>query len=776
MSISRMKSFLGSLLILSASFASADLLPPPGGRAGTRPVPKITGPSQCDIYSDPQQVVHLHGRNDLEVMTCLGYVHARDRGWQMDFLRRTAEGRKSEVYGTGAFKQDFAMRIFGFAGRAEKIWEEMSPHARERLEAYALGVNQGFHELEKNPNYEMKKFGLAKLDEWKPVHSVEFLLLQSFDQTRKSFEYEVEENTRLKVMGDRARALSVEDGLPWETTVLKPGEYQKSVSPEKDQTPEAPVRAANVDLSGYRELLASLPELTGIAGGSNNWVVSAKRSTSGNALFANDPHLSLKHPPFWYWTHIEGGAIDAIGASLPGVPVIASGANRHMAWGLTNSYLDCGDLAYIPESELKNTYSERPLIWFKWAGIRWPFKFKSFQRTEKGWPILPLDAPKGYRIVLRWSGFELKAKDIESFLDLFEMKSVEEADRIFAAVGLPSWNYVFADDHGQIGYRAIGKIIKHEAPPVFGISKRSLDEFEKIEFLSTDEMPHALKPGRGFVATANNRHWPMDSAFHGGRAYSKAFRAFRIEELLTAKPKHDRESLAKIQCDVEAVDARFLLPEVLPLVNVGEGTSSDIRDAVALLKGWDRVASLDSRATSLYRMWLDKLMFDNGLNEISLYRTLRQNHAALATSANLTLQATLDWLKKRAEGTSRPFIPKWSELHKNHFEHLAGGEYFRAKPISTPGDAQSVNPGTMDWRGDYYEHTNGASQRLVVELTSPPQVWAILPGPNPDEAVEGRDLSEKGSPWQRWRDCEQDRREFPLDWSKVKATTVTFGM
>ncbi len=775
MSISGMKSLrLIALLLVISTAASADLLRPPvAGQAATKPRnPGAPGSNvQCEIYTDQQQVVHLRGRDDLEVMSCLGFAHGRDRGWQMDFLRRTAEGRKAEVYGFSAFKQDFAMRIFGFSGRAEKIWDEMSPKARERLSAYARGVNQAFAELERNPSYEMEKFGLSKLDPWTPIHSIEFLLLQSFDQTRKSFEYEVEENTRLKVMGDRSRGLFVEDGLPWETTVLKPGEYQKSMSPKKDQTPEAPVRAAHVDLSGYRELLASLPDLTGIAGGSNSWIVSAKRSASGKALFANDPHLSLKHPPFWYWTHIEGGPVDAIGASLPGVPVIASGANRHMAWGLTNSYLDCADLAYIPESELKNTYSDRPLIWFKWAGIRWPFKFKSFQRTEKGWPILPLDAPKGYRLVMRWSGFELKAKDIEAFLDLFEMKTVEEADRIFSAVGLPSWNYVFADDRGQIGYRAIGKIIKHETPPVYGISKRSLSEFEKIEFLSTEEMPHALKPERGFVATANNRHWPMDSALHGGRAYSKSFRAFRIEELLTATPKHDRASLAKIQCDVQAVDARFLLPELLRLVDHGKDTGPAIQGAVELLKSWDRFATTDSKATSLYRMWLDHLMSENGLNEIGLYRTLRQDHAALSTSANQTLHATLEWFTKHSPGG---MIPAWSELHKNHFEHLAGGEYFRAKPISTPGDTQSVNPGTMDWRGDYYEHTNGASQRLIVEMTSPPRVWAILPGPNPDEAVEGRDLSEKGSPWRRWADCEQDRREFPLDWTKVKPAHVVF--
>ena len=146
----------------------------------------------------------------------------------------------------------------------------------------------------------------------------------------------------------------------------------------------------------------------------------------------------MKHPPFWVLAHLSFGAdlhsknetngMDVMGVSLPGVPLIASGANRNVAWGLTNAYLDVADVTSLPRNELKGIYSERPTIWVRLArGLKVPFVFKSFERTEEGFPILPVMEKKGRVNVLRWTGYETMPEHWEAGLALMTAKNAISA-------------------------------------------------------------------------------------------------------------------------------------------------------------------------------------------------------------------------------------------------------------------------------------------------------------------------------------------------------------
>jgi penicillin amidase len=288
-----------------------------------------------------------------------------------------------------------------------------------------------------------------------------------------------------------------------------------------------------------------LPE---VSAGSNNWVLAPSRSRSGKAWLANDPHLALKNPPFWYWVHLQGGDVDAIGASVPGVPLIASGASRRMAWGLTNSYLDVGDVWAVERSELRGIVTTRPWIWIRFGFLKLPFFFKTIERTRQGWPLLPLDAGAGRALVLRWSGYELASSDVEAAPRLMAAADVRSMDEALSRVGIPSWNFVFADTAGGIGYRAVGKVPRREGVPEWGVlSGTPSMALAPTPWLAVSEMPHVLNPARGFVATAKapwasipsrpSRPWKRSSPARKSTSCSTAVSAIAWTPLSIAAKK-----------------------------------------------------------------------------------------------------------------------------------------------------------------------------------------------------------------------------------------------
>ena len=766
-------------LVLLTALRAGDLK----ASEGVNPVESFLHGKSCELWDDEQGIPHIHATEEKVGIACLGYIHARDRAWQMEFFRRTAQGRKAEVFGAGSIKSDFVMRFLDLPTQAKAIFKDMVESEQKILWAYSYGVNRGLRAALKKGVYEFKEYGYEPED-WRPEDTISVILLQSFDQTRRSFELQLEQKAQVDRHGSSAAWMFSLDGLPWSTTILKTGEYpkaseqQRSMSASNRELTHQLTRQSThqSDNQSHKKKIsdfwADYPSLWGGAGaGSNNWVLSQRYSQSGNAWLENDPHLHLGYPPFWEWVHLDVGEnkIDAIGATLPGVPIIVSGANRHVSWGLTNAFLPVARLSAVPEQELRGAQSYRPLIWVKVWKFKVPFFFKTFRKTNAGTRILPVDAaPSGKALALRWTGFDLQGRDIMGFFDLVRSTRVSDADQALARVGVPSWNFVFADDQGGVGYRAIGRIPRFESSSPGGIPSESLAEVESskafAEPLSPDEMPHVLNPERGYVVTANNPQWPLDSRWSSGRSQLSSFRAFRIEELLKQNPHHDLESQQKIQCDVQAVDARFILPKLLEVLQGGLQKSELLasQGALEVLKQWNFETNLHCTACGLYRRWVEKIDSLQKLNSSSLYRKL-------PGGADLEFQkavvSTFQESLKELGFFKEQKLPGWGTIHRNSFSHLANQEFHSVPSIPTPGDENTVNPGTATWNGESFEHTAGASQRLLVELSSPPKVYSVLAGNNQD--LESRDISDPHSEWQRWAQCQVQRRNFPVDWSKV---------
>ncbi len=653
---------------------------------------------------------------------CFGFHHGRDRAWQMDYFRRVAEGRNAEVLGFSHLKTDLMMRLVNLPVEAQRLWDEFPEDKKSLLRLYARGVNEGFETGKLSQ--EFLDLGVTP-EPWKPEHSLLVLLLQSFDQTRKTFTQDYEDEKLRRVWGEQGKTLFGDGPLPWDNTILKEGEYEK-----REGTPGKTVQVRPKDV----RLWAPIPTVFGQASGSNNWVVAKEKSRSGNALLANDPHLDLKTPLFWYWLSLETGDKKLVGASLPGVPVVASGTNGKVAWGLTNSYLNSADAVFVTDLKDDQVETFRPLVWIKFGFIKLPFFFKSFERLKTGERVLPLEHDSPHRLLLRWTGHTLTAKDLLPMFDLHAVEDVGGMDRLLGGLGLPSWNFVFADRTGRVGYRLVGKTYKHTAQLPFGVCSLTYDEFSRPSFLAPEERPRVIDPKRGYVYTANNRHWPRDAKFFGGRAYTASFRGFRIDELL-AGPQ-DVESFKQIQCDRQVVDARFFLPKLR-------------RYLPQLALDWKRLeATDDSRDLPLYRRIMDRLLDQWRVDEAALYRLL-----------DGPTPKQIQELETIAAEAAKDVGPRsWGEVHRLSFSHLSKNEGWVFSPeIPGVGDSHTVDPGTARWNKDrgLYEQTSGASMRMIIEMAQVPRIWLVLPGKN--RSYQG---GPDGTSWQNWKRCEYTELKF----------------
>ncbi len=655
-------------------------------------------PSVCRI-TDGGRMSRVAADSKREAFYCSGLVHARERGRQMQVLRQTGRGRLAEDRGPAFLKGDFILRLLELERRAERLAATIEGQDRELLEAYAAGVNaSGARWL--------------KRDSWKVSDTVLFLLLQAFDQTRRSFEQDIATDRHAR------KGHPLERDFPWQTPILKSGEYLR----RQDQASFPEKRSSQTVFPFAPEDQAS---------GSNNWVVSARHSKTGKALLANDPHLQLKSPPFWHWFELSWPGVRVVGAGLPGVPLIASGASNHLAWGLTNSYVDVADAVLVPRERLK-TRSIWPVVWVKKWGIRWPIFFKRLEVTEdSNLPVLPIEAPvKDHAVVVRWTGFDLQAAELSALWKLGEARNVREFDGLLSQVGLPSWNFVFADTRGEVGYRAIGRLPRRawrEPGTLEVVAPEALGPFE---VLSSDEAPHVLNPRRGWVATANQLQWGADGKNSVGVNHTESFRGFRIEELLKRglSAGHSVDTFRRIQCDTQAVDARFLLPVLLKGMPASERTG----ELLARLRGWNFEASLECRECALFRAWMELL----GDPQWTYARAVEGKPEFWREAEEALLKAR----HRLASLEGGPWV-RWGEVHRAGFpltEALRPFALARADTLETPGDSHSVAPGSSDWiDGEaFFSQHSGASQRMIVELTSPPTVHWVLPGANRGNGLE----------------------------------------
>jgi penicillin amidase len=720
-------------------------------------LPKTEGEIRLDGLNAPIEVLrdaygipHIFAASIEDAHYALGFVHAQDRLWQMEVSRRLAAGRLAEILGRPALETDRFMRMLGVRRVAQANLEHYDAQTRSLLDAYAAGVNAFLATHPVLP----PEFWIARAapEPWSAVDSISWTKMMAWDLSGNWRE----ELLRMRLSKTLATS-RIQEFLP-----PYPGDPVVAL-------PDLRQLYRNLD-KPLRELAERWGRDADVAVGSNNWVVSGARTSSGKPLLANDPHLGLSAPPVWYFAHLHTPGFDAIGATLPGVPGVVLGRNERIAWGFTNTGPDVQDL-YIEKIEPSGRYlaPDGPrafAVFEETIKVRGASDEKLTVRESRHGPIISdvlqqaQDAmPRGYAMAFAWTalapddlsvqaGFELaRATNWSSFL---------AAARDFHA---PQQNVVYADVDGNIGFIAPGRVpIRKPGNDLKGLAPAPGWDarYDWAGFIPFEELPRAYNPASGAVVTANHKIVPPGYKYPITYGWQPPYRAERIGQLLDARPSHSVATFARIQADVVSLAARELLPKLLTI----EGQSADARRALAALGSWDgtmaadrpeplilvawwrelaRAVYADELGDAFARNWSTRaVLLGNVLANVDGQgrwcddvRTTRTETCAEVLSASL--EKALKDLKARYGADLSEW--KWGEAHQAHHQHRPFSRVrwlawlFDIK-VPSPGDAYTVNVGRSDFdnAAEPYENRHAPSLRAIYDLADPERSLFIHSG------------------------------------------------
>jgi len=603
------------------------------------------------IERDGADVTHVKAQNSHDVFFALGYVHAQERGWQLEFNRRVMHGELSEVLGEAALETDKFMRTLGIMRAAEQQLGGLPAEAKDALQAYADGINSYYGSTSQALPPEFHLLGTqpggASGVAWTPADSVGWQLMMAYD-LGGNFGNEF---ARLSA----AQVLSTEQ--IWQLLPPYTGEapaskvdfarlYAELGVYRKDGKTNAPAAKSSAAPAGLFDRLLTahfkpwaddfIAGMGNVEGrGSNNWVIAGNHTASGKPLLANDPHLGLSAPAVWYFARLQAPAernadgsqrapLDVIGATFPGTPFVVLGRTAKVAWGFTNTGPDVQDL-YLERIDPSNPKRyQTPMGWADFETRSEVIKVKNkpdvaiVVRSTRHGPVIS-DALKShatlldldrYAVAMRWSALDADNRTVLAALRSNRAQSVDELIAASADFHSPMQNVVMADVNGKVAFKAVGKVpLRGPDNDIMGVAPSPgwdvrYDWTGWLSYAETPQQDSAAIEARGWRATANQRIVGADYPHFITSDWEPPYRYDRIAALLAAKPKHDLESMQAVQKDQLSLSTLKLLP----YLRNSPSTHPLGAQAQALLQDFDGVMRADSAAPLIVSVWTDEFV------------------------------------------------------------------------------------------------------------------------------------------------------------------------
>ena len=521
--------------------------------------------AKTEVVRDTANVPHIFGTNDHDTLFALGYVHAQDRLWQMTMLRRTAQGRLSELFGEKTLSIDKVVRRLGIYSAAHNSISALRPSTQLKLNAYAQGVNARLKEINSGalgrgaPEFFIFSNAIAR---WSPADSLAIIKLMGL-QMSSHLESEVL-RARLSLILDNDR---LKDILP-----DVPGPGQAILNDFASLFPTLPRLQANENMP--QQAFSPFKPIA-LSGASNAWAALPGRSASRGTLLANDPHLSLTAPSIWYLARLELETGGVIGGTIPGVPVVLVGRSAHLGWGLTTANIDDTDVyiekvnpnnpnEYLSLNEFVPFIKKQSIIKIKDSisitiDLLW---------TENG-PVLPSShynlgaiTPEGYVTSVAWTLLSANDTSIEAAFDIMASHSVQSAMKASRTYIAPGQNLTLAD-RNQIAMRTIGALPKRDP------RNQSRGRMPTAGWLSVNRWqgmfdqsvnPVFLNPIGGVLGNTNNKYIDRPFPEHISYDWSDTQRVQRWVRLMQNREAHTRDSFIEAQLDSISSTARTILP------------------------------------------------------------------------------------------------------------------------------------------------------------------------------------------------------------------------
>jgi len=718
---------------------------------------------KIEVVRDTANVPHIFADQNEDVFFGLGYVHAQDRLWQMSMMRRTAQGRLSEIFGPDTVHIDTYMRHLDLYSTAVRSLSVQSPETLAALNAYARGVNARLHEINTYARGrgapEIFLFN-APFATWQPADSLVMLKLMSVTLS-SHMKREIRRAKVSLALPDPERIIDILPDHPATATIALP-DYASLWDTPMFET-------ALVDASSDHPLAPwkSIEH----AGASNAFAAAPARSAAGGTILANDPHLELTAPTIWYLARMELSMGGMIGATIPGIPLILSGRSEKLAWGMTSSYLDDQDILmeevnadtpteYRTEEGWKKFRTRQSIINVadgtpKTLTLRW---------SDNG-PILPLDmfdlasvTPRGHVPALSFSALSPADTTMTAAFNMIQAENVTDAIAASEGYIAPSQNVTFID-RDSIGFKVIG------AMPKRSISHQTQGRMPALGWVRDNQWdgrlpysdnPAVISPETGIIGNTNNKTTDADFPNHVSFEWGDSQRVNRLKRLMEMRKVHTRESLIEAQLDTVSFTAQSLLPligkELWFTGEAGErGTLAwQRKTALSLLADWNGEMNEHLPEPLIYSAWLRAIQTRLIRDELGplaeefthveplfierVYRDIEGasvwcdviQSAPVETCDQIASRALDDALVWLSDNFNRdPNALRWGDAHQATHDHAVLGKipvlhYFANIRHSTSGGDNTLLRGRTRG-GDVYPFHNvhAAGYRSVVDFADP---------------------------------------------------------
>jgi penicillin G amidase len=560
-----------------------------------RPLPKQKGTIEqagleapVRVRRDRWGVPHIEASSAPDLWFAEGFCHGQDRLWQMDFYRRALSGRVAEFAGEEGLPVDRLMRTLGLRRTAEREAANLDPELLALLERFCEGVNAAAASA-KAPPFEMQLLRL-EFEPWRPADILGLGKLLAFGLST-NWEKELLRADMTRELGPELAA-KLDPGYPSDNPVVT----------------QEPWSGDGLGLAEQIDAVRRSIGMAAEASGSNNWAVSGTLSATGSPLIAGDPHLPPSMPGIWYQVGLTLGDRFVRGASLPGMPGVYMGQNNDVCWTFTNVMADVQDL-FVERVEGDRYLFEDE--WLPLEVVREEIVVKGRDTPEvldvcitHHGPLVnaALGADEAEPLALRWITLDQPT----AFKGMFELHGIRSGPELVATLEghtSPASNLIWADRHGSIGYKLIGRLpLRKGGCP--DLPKPGWDgEFEWEGAVPYDELPEASDPESGFLITANNRIVGDEYPHHITSDWLDGFRARRIEELLRASDEHDIEGFEAMQSD------NLSIPGLEAARRLGRLSPKGQREISALerLRSWDGRLDPGTIAGTIYQAFLLRL-------------------------------------------------------------------------------------------------------------------------------------------------------------------------
>ncbi|GEM55731.1 penicillin acylase family protein [Flavobacterium branchiophilum NBRC 15030 = ATCC 35035] len=704
---------------------------------------------KTDVYFDEFGVPHIYAQNQKDAFLALGYVHAQDRLWQMELLRRIAPGRLSEIFGSKALKTDRFFAGIGIDEASAKAIAKLNPNSESVIlaKSYLDGINQ-YLENGKTP-IEFKLLGIKKQQfELKDIYNIFGFMSFSFAMAQKTDPLLTDIRNQLGVNYLKDLGL---DGAFHEVQ-LKNFEGQTK---------------AYSEISKSLSILLDASPVPAFIG-SNSWVIAPEKTQNNQVIFANDPHISFSQPATWYEAHLVTPNYEMYGYHLAGTPFPLLGHNRQYAYGLTMFENDDIDLYQETENPKNAATYQTPSGFENWTITKKIIKVKDSSdvvlnvKSSRHGPIMNglLDGLSSSKpIAMSWIYTQQPIQILEATYQLGHAKNVLDFRNHVALIAAPGLNVMYGDAAGNISWTTSGKLYQHQK----GVDSHFiLDGASGKDDISTyldfSKNPKALNPSWHYVYSANNQPEAIDGQLYPGY-YLPKDRASRITSLLNNQTKWNKKQVSQMILDNTSATASGNIKLLLSKIPT-QSQSEMVQKAMDILQKWDGNHDKESIAPTLYNKWVYQYMKNTFEDELGpeKFNLFMGTHIMKQVIATIPKNPKSPWwdntkTKNKTETASeiinKSFIEsiqllekqlgtnmenwKWKNVHTLEHQHAMGKvavlkNIFNVGKFAMSGGNEVINNQIFSYtENGEYNITAGPSTRRVIDFSDIENSWSILP-------------------------------------------------